>query len=170
MIVLRLVYHPVIGRHSISFVTLWEGVCWSATFCIHKRFLSFFFSRVFLCVVPLYVEHFEPGPLFFALETFLFTHLAMCTLPLIELSAAFHVFDRVIPNRQNQPGAYRLYMELLKRHAFSFASPIYGPNYQKWDSTFSYFVVERWVYGLFVSYIQDLLSVDLWYIAISKDS
>jgi hypothetical protein len=26
MIVLRLIYHPVIGRHSISFVTLWEGV------------------------------------------------------------------------------------------------------------------------------------------------
>ncbi|XP_059435722.1 mediator of RNA polymerase II transcription subunit 33B-like isoform X2 [Corylus avellana] len=38
---------------------------------------------------------------------------------------------RVIPNRQNQPGAYRIYMELLKRHAFSFAPPILGPNYQK---------------------------------------
>ncbi|KAG7967441.1 hypothetical protein I3843_08G099600 [Carya illinoinensis] len=38
---------------------------------------------------------------------------------------------RVIPNRQHQPGAYRLYMELLKRHAFSFTSQIHSPSYQK---------------------------------------
>ncbi|XP_065861189.1 mediator of RNA polymerase II transcription subunit 33B [Euphorbia lathyris] len=36
---------------------------------------------------------------------------------------------RVIPNRRLQPAAYRLYMELVKRHAFSFASQIHGPNY-----------------------------------------
>ncbi|XP_057965190.1 mediator of RNA polymerase II transcription subunit 33A-like [Malania oleifera] len=38
---------------------------------------------------------------------------------------------RVIPCRQLHPGAYRLFMELLKRYAFSFASQINGPNYQK---------------------------------------
>ncbi|XP_048336798.2 mediator of RNA polymerase II transcription subunit 33B isoform X1 [Ziziphus jujuba] len=38
---------------------------------------------------------------------------------------------RVIPNRQLHPAAYRLYMELLRRHAFSLASQINGPNYQK---------------------------------------
>ncbi|KAI5349694.1 hypothetical protein L3X38_002583 [Prunus dulcis] len=30
-----------------------------------------------------------------------------------------------------QPAAYRLYMELLKRHAFSLRSQINGPNYRK---------------------------------------
>ncbi|KAL5792983.1 hypothetical protein ACOSP7_001577 [Xanthoceras sorbifolium] len=39
--------------------------------------------------------------------------------------------SRVIPNRQLHPAAYRLYIELLKRHAFSFASLINGPNYEK---------------------------------------
>ncbi|KAJ7977445.1 Mediator of RNA polymerase II transcription subunit 33A like [Quillaja saponaria] len=38
---------------------------------------------------------------------------------------------RVIPNRQLHPSAYRLYMELLKRHAFTLASHVCGPNYQK---------------------------------------
>ncbi|KAJ4727526.1 Mediator of RNA polymerase II transcription subunit 33A like [Melia azedarach] len=38
---------------------------------------------------------------------------------------------RVIPNRQIHPAAYRLYMELLSRHAFSFAAPLNGPNHQK---------------------------------------
>ncbi|XP_034692228.1 mediator of RNA polymerase II transcription subunit 33A-like isoform X3 [Vitis riparia] len=39
--------------------------------------------------------------------------------------------SRVIPNRRLYPAAYRLYMELLKRHTFSFTSEINGPNYQK---------------------------------------
>ncbi|XP_059660526.1 mediator of RNA polymerase II transcription subunit 33B [Cornus florida] len=39
--------------------------------------------------------------------------------------------SRVIPSRRFHPAAYRLYMELLKRHAFSFASQISCPNYQK---------------------------------------
>ncbi|XP_016647568.1 PREDICTED: mediator of RNA polymerase II transcription subunit 33A [Prunus mume] len=39
--------------------------------------------------------------------------------------------SRVIPNRRVQPAAYRLYMELLKRHAFSLRSQINGPDYQK---------------------------------------
>ncbi|XP_058077810.1 mediator of RNA polymerase II transcription subunit 33A-like [Magnolia sinica] len=38
---------------------------------------------------------------------------------------------RVIPCRRSRPAAYRLYMELLKRHAFSFAYQITGPNNQK---------------------------------------
>ncbi|KAF8394464.1 hypothetical protein HHK36_020672 [Tetracentron sinense] len=39
--------------------------------------------------------------------------------------------SRVVPSRRSQPTAYRLYMELLKRHAFSFASQINTPNYPK---------------------------------------
>ncbi|XP_015168015.1 mediator of RNA polymerase II transcription subunit 33A-like isoform X1 [Solanum tuberosum] len=38
---------------------------------------------------------------------------------------------RVIPARRSYPMAYRLYMELLKRYAFSLPSLINGPNYQK---------------------------------------
>ncbi|XVE73184.1 hypothetical protein DITRI_Ditri11bG0097000 [Diplodiscus trichospermus] len=38
---------------------------------------------------------------------------------------------RVIPNRKFHPAAYRLYMELLRRHAFSLKCQISGPNYQK---------------------------------------
>ncbi|CAK9151038.1 unnamed protein product [Ilex paraguariensis] len=38
---------------------------------------------------------------------------------------------RVIPRRRSYPAAYRLYMELLKRYAFSLASLVNGPNYQK---------------------------------------
>ncbi|KAA3475021.1 mediator of RNA polymerase II transcription subunit 33B-like isoform X1 [Gossypium australe] len=38
---------------------------------------------------------------------------------------------RVIPNRKFHPAAYRLYMELLRRHAFSLKCQINGPNYQK---------------------------------------
>ncbi|XP_047979918.1 mediator of RNA polymerase II transcription subunit 33A-like [Salvia hispanica] len=38
---------------------------------------------------------------------------------------------RVIPSRRRYPVAYRLYMELLKRYAFSLLSLINGPNYQK---------------------------------------
>ncbi|XP_030465942.1 mediator of RNA polymerase II transcription subunit 33A [Syzygium oleosum] len=38
---------------------------------------------------------------------------------------------RVIPCRQFRPAPYRLYMELLKRHAFNLKSHIDGSNYQK---------------------------------------
>ncbi|PQQ16831.1 mediator of RNA polymerase II transcription subunit 33B [Prunus yedoensis var. nudiflora] len=38
---------------------------------------------------------------------------------------------KVVPNRQLHPAAYRLYMELLKRHTFLFASQLNGPNCQK---------------------------------------
>lgn len=38
---------------------------------------------------------------------------------------------RVIPNRRLQPAAYRLYMELLKRHTFQLKCQIHGPDYQK---------------------------------------
>ncbi|GFZ19463.1 reduced epidermal fluorescence 4 [Actinidia rufa] len=37
----------------------------------------------------------------------------------------------VIPSRRFHPAAYRLYMELLKRHAFSFASQTNCPNYKR---------------------------------------
>ncbi|XP_052171333.1 mediator of RNA polymerase II transcription subunit 33A-like [Diospyros lotus] len=37
----------------------------------------------------------------------------------------------VIPSRRFYPAAYRIYLELLKRHAFSFASQINSPNYKK---------------------------------------
>ncbi|KAJ6686797.1 hypothetical protein OIU79_016532 [Salix purpurea] len=37
---------------------------------------------------------------------------------------------RVVPNRQLHPAAYRLYMELVKRHAFSFSALIASPNHQ----------------------------------------
>ncbi|TQD90003.1 hypothetical protein C1H46_024407 [Malus baccata] len=38
---------------------------------------------------------------------------------------------KVVPNRQLHPTAYRLYLELLKRHSFLFASQLNGPNSQK---------------------------------------
>ncbi|XP_048228319.1 mediator of RNA polymerase II transcription subunit 33B isoform X2 [Ricinus communis] len=38
---------------------------------------------------------------------------------------------RVLPNRKLHPTAYRLYVELAKRHGFSFASQINGPDYPK---------------------------------------
>ncbi|KAM1001533.1 hypothetical protein TB2_007906 [Malus domestica] len=38
---------------------------------------------------------------------------------------------KVVPNRQLHPAAYRLYMELLKRHTFLFASQLSGPNSQR---------------------------------------
>ncbi|KAJ0035432.1 hypothetical protein Pint_24923 [Pistacia integerrima] len=39
--------------------------------------------------------------------------------------------ERVIPSRRLQPVAYRLYMELLKRYAFTLKCQIHGPDYQK---------------------------------------
>ncbi|XP_016576134.1 mediator of RNA polymerase II transcription subunit 33A isoform X1 [Capsicum annuum] len=38
---------------------------------------------------------------------------------------------RVIPARRSYPMGYRLYMELLKRYAFSLPSLVNGPNYRK---------------------------------------
>ncbi|KAF3436334.1 hypothetical protein FNV43_RR23426 [Rhamnella rubrinervis] len=55
---------------------------------------------------------------------------------------------RVIPNRQLHPAAYRLYMELLKRHAFSLASQINGPNYQKIMSSIDGVLHMSQLYGL----------------------
>ncbi|XP_038723741.1 mediator of RNA polymerase II transcription subunit 33A isoform X2 [Tripterygium wilfordii] len=39
--------------------------------------------------------------------------------------------DRVIPKRCSQPAAYRLYMELLKRHAFMLKCHVKGSNYEQ---------------------------------------
>ncbi|XP_042413106.1 mediator of RNA polymerase II transcription subunit 33A-like isoform X3 [Zingiber officinale] len=44
---------------------------------------------------------------------------------------------RVIPNRHYKPVAYRLYLELFRRHAFSFTSQIKGSHFKKpshWDA------------------------------------
>lgn len=48
--------------------------------------------------------------------------------PLLVLSL---LSTRVTPNRKFHPAAYRLYMELLKRHGFSLTSQISGSNYEK---------------------------------------
>ncbi|KAI3506728.1 hypothetical protein L1887_21291 [Cichorium endivia] len=39
--------------------------------------------------------------------------------------------NRVIPSRRSHPAAYRLYLELLKRHIFPLASEVNGQNYHK---------------------------------------
>ncbi|XP_051141663.1 mediator of RNA polymerase II transcription subunit 33B-like [Andrographis paniculata] len=48
--------------------------------------------------------------------------------PLLVLA---HLSARVIPSRRRYAVAYRLYMELLRRYAFSLPSLINGPNYQR---------------------------------------
>ncbi|CAM8893490.1 unnamed protein product [Rhodiola kirilowii] len=48
--------------------------------------------------------------------------------PLIVLAL---LSTRVISKRDSRPSAYRLYMELLKRHAFAFKSQIDAPNYEE---------------------------------------
>ncbi|KAJ7980133.1 Mediator of RNA polymerase II transcription subunit 33A [Quillaja saponaria] len=54
---------------------------------------------------------------------------------MLKIVAPMHVLallsTRVIPSRHSQPAAYRLYMELLKRHAFTLKSQINGPGYPK---------------------------------------
>ncbi|KAG5554815.1 hypothetical protein RHGRI_012395 [Rhododendron griersonianum] len=39
--------------------------------------------------------------------------------------------NRVIPNRSSRPAAYRIYVELLKRHTLTLKSHIDGPNFHK---------------------------------------
>ncbi|KAJ0258066.1 Mediator of RNA polymerase II transcription subunit 33B [Hirschfeldia incana] len=48
--------------------------------------------------------------------------------PLLVLALLSH---RVIPNRKHHPAAYRLYLELLKRHAFSLLPQIRGSGYHR---------------------------------------
>ncbi|KAE9460513.1 hypothetical protein C3L33_07516, partial [Rhododendron williamsianum] len=60
---------------------------------------------------------------------FLDNALTMKIVPPFHVLALLSV--SVIPSRRFYPGAYRLYMELLKRHAFSFVSQINCPNYEK---------------------------------------
>ncbi|KAJ7972832.1 Mediator of RNA polymerase II transcription subunit 33A like [Quillaja saponaria] len=55
---------------------------------------------------------------------------------------------RVIPNRLRHPAAYRLYMELLKRHTFTLASHVRGPNYQKVMTSIDDALHLSQVYGL----------------------
>lgn len=51
---------------------------------------------------------------------------------MIDLGFEFELC-RVIPSRKMYPVAYRLYMELVKRYAFSLPSLINGPNYHKYE-------------------------------------
>ncbi|KAL6952361.1 hypothetical protein U1Q18_034166 [Sarracenia purpurea var. burkii] len=60
---------------------------------------------------------------------FLEKALMMKIVPPMHVLALLSV--SVIPSRRFHPSAYRLYMELLKRHAFSFASQVNCPNYEK---------------------------------------
>lgn len=53
------------------------------------------------------------------------------------------IYYRVISNRQLHPAAYRLYLELLTRHAFSFASLVNGPNYDKYESNSFLFIMSH---------------------------
>ncbi|CAN1129505.1 Mediator of RNA polymerase II transcription subunit 33A [Linum perenne] len=48
--------------------------------------------------------------------------------PFLVLALLSH---RVIPCRRSKPVVYRLYMELLRRHAFELKGQINGPNYEK---------------------------------------
>ncbi|GMY27543.1 mediator of RNA polymerase II transcription subunit 33A [Fagus crenata] len=60
---------------------------------------------------------------------FLEKALMLNTVPPMLLLALLST--RVIPSRHSRPAAYRLYLELLKRHAFTLKYQINGPNYQK---------------------------------------
>lgn len=53
------------------------------------------------------------------------------------------IYYRVISNRQLHPAAYRLYLELLTRHAFSLASLVNGPNYDKYESNSFLFIMSH---------------------------
>jgi hypothetical protein len=47
------------------------------------------------------------------------------------MSKSWSFIYRVIPSRLVQPAAYRLFMELLKRHVFILKSQLNGMNYQR---------------------------------------
>ncbi|GMP91109.1 hypothetical protein CsSME_00041944 [Camellia sinensis var. sinensis] len=70
------------------------------------------------------------------LANLLVSHICWSNNALImKIVPSMHVLallsSSVIPSRRLHPAAYRLYLELLKRHAFSFASQISCPNYEK---------------------------------------
>ncbi|THU51461.1 hypothetical protein C4D60_Mb06t31290 [Musa balbisiana] len=44
--------------------------------------------------------------------------------------------EGIIPSRCSKPVAYRLYLELIQRHAFIFTSQIKGPSFKKLDKVF----------------------------------
>ncbi|XP_021279596.1 mediator of RNA polymerase II transcription subunit 33B [Herrania umbratica] len=58
---------------------------------------------------------------------------------------------RVIPNRKFHPAAYRLYMELLRRHTFSLKCQINKPNYQKTMKSIDDVLHLSQIFGLQVS-------------------
>ncbi|XP_028759940.1 mediator of RNA polymerase II transcription subunit 33A isoform X2 [Neltuma alba] len=55
---------------------------------------------------------------------------------------------RVIPCRNSQPAAYRLYLELLRRHAFELKSQINGANYPKVMKTIDHVLHLSEIFGL----------------------
>lgn len=50
---------------------------------------------------------------------------------LVFMSTSCSLIYRVIPSRRFQPAAYRLFMELLKRHVFTLKSQLHATNYQR---------------------------------------
>ncbi|XP_021806493.1 mediator of RNA polymerase II transcription subunit 33A isoform X1 [Prunus avium] len=55
---------------------------------------------------------------------------------------------RVVPCRHSQPVAYRLYIELLKRHIFTLKSQIKEPNYQLTMKSIDSILHLSWIFGL----------------------
>ncbi|KAL3644851.1 hypothetical protein CASFOL_010031 [Castilleja foliolosa] len=55
---------------------------------------------------------------------------------------------RVVPSRRRYPAAYRLYMEFIKRYAFSLKSLINGPNYKKIMESIGDILQFRQVFGV----------------------
>ncbi|GAB4851154.1 Mediator of RNA polymerase II transcription subunit 33A [Ancistrocladus abbreviatus] len=55
---------------------------------------------------------------------------------------------RVIPCRRSQPAAFRLYMELLKSHTFSFKAEVIGPNYQQVMKSIEHVLHPSQIFGL----------------------
>ncbi len=123
-------YHLVIDWHWISFVDWLYGVYLCATLWFRK--VSFVCLEYCYVLCHSILKTLNRVPYFCPWE-YCWSLIGLCALFhwLNWHSLLFVVYYRVIPYRQHQPGAYRLYMELLKRHAFSFASQIKGPSYHK---------------------------------------
>ncbi|RWW86113.1 hypothetical protein BHE74_00005124 [Ensete ventricosum] len=70
-------------------------------------------------------------------ERALAANIAPPMLLLALLSVRFIVIlPPIIPSRCSKPVAYRLYLELIQRHAFKFTSQIKGPSFKKLDKVF----------------------------------
>jgi hypothetical protein len=108
-------------------------ICWNNNVPILWKFLD---KALILNIVPpmlllsllslrfvifsILVHYVKPSMVFFDIFLLLFNFIY-----------CFLFFCRVIPCRHVQPAAYRLYLELIKRHAFELKSQINRPDYQK---------------------------------------